>query len=68
MRFALSLSPPRLVQAATVLTSRPKLGQAALLILLRPRPLFNLLALDLVSGLKVSNRRQDLLHRREEVG
>jgi len=58
MRFALSLSPPRLVHTATVLTSRPQLGQAALLILLRPRPLFNLLPLDLGPGLKVGHSRQ----------
>jgi hypothetical protein len=65
MRFALSLSPPRLVHAATVLTSRPKLGQAALLIVLRPRPLLNLLPLDLVPGLKVGDSRQEPLHRGE---
>jgi hypothetical protein len=46
---------------ATVLMSRPKLGQAALLIVLRPRPLLNLLPLDLVPGLKVGDSRQEPL-------
>jgi hypothetical protein len=47
------------MQPATVLINRPKLGQAALLILLRPWPLLDLLALNLVKGLSVGYSRQD---------
>src|SRR3954465_11579056 len=56
------------MQAATVPMSRPKLGQALLLILVRPRPLLDLFARDLVASFKVGHCRQEVLHGGQKVG